>query len=77
MGQDKFDMNIEDFDLDEVFNDDVFLEFNGGYSNQYASVSPTLNSYSGNWASVGAALSALISKGNGTPANTYTELKCC
>lgn len=71
------DFNVEDFQLDEVFDDDVFMELNGGYSNQWASTSPTFNSYTANWGSVGAAMSALVSKGPGKPSNTYTELKCC
>lgn len=69
------DVTLNDFDLDEEFDDEVFIELSAGGS--YTCTSNTFDSYSSNWSSVAAALSALTSKGPGNASNSYTELKCC
>ena len=56
-------------------DDDIFVELSAAGDGSRAS--KTFNSATSNWASVGAALSALVSKGPGNATNGYTELKCC
>ena len=67
------DIKLSDFDLNEEFDDDVFVELSAAGSPK----GKTFNSATSNWSSVGAALSALTSKGPGNATNGYTELKCC
>lgn len=62
------EVTLNDFDLDEEFDDDIFIELSAGAS--YTCTSSTFRSYSSNWASVGASLSALTSKGPGNASNT-------
>ena len=68
-------IKLSDFDLEEEFDDDIFVELSAAGDGSRAS--KTFNSATSNWASVGAALSALVSKGPGNATNGYTELKCC
>lgn len=70
-------IQLSDFDLNEEFEDDIFVELSAAGDDKERGVSATFNSLTSNWASVGAALSALASKGPGNATNTYTELKCC
>lgn len=64
-------IQLSDFDLNEEFDDDIFVELSA------AGKAKTFRSATSNWSSVAAALSALTSKGPGNATNGYTELKCC
>lgn len=70
--------SMQDLELDEMHEDEIFLSVNaaGGSDAEPQSVGPSaFTEWTDNTKSIAAGLTTLATKS--TPENTYTEIKCC